>query len=661
MKKVRISETPVEMTDTIRTKMSEAFSGNFKINSEFSVTREKGYYGACFAMPVKKLRSALSVDREMLILISTFEDQQARTIQTARDIIDESGGRVDSSAFIVIHRDPRGNNKLKKWGREQGIAVLPIFYEGRLPSGEEVLQTLSHELFSFDVFDVTGPVADDVQFYGRREEARDLAKKLQTGQIRSCFGIRKIGKTSILHRVVNEVRENYDCTTFLVDAQSDAIFGLNAATLINSLAISLEGASAGNVDSLMITSTEVEISVAAERFRAAVESHDKHVLFVFDEIDYLTPTSPTAAHWRTEFNPFWRNIRAVYQASAMKRRNLSLLISGVSSKWFAEESIEGIENAALSFVPEEYLSPLPRGAASAMIRRLGKTAGLIFNDGVADIIAETCADMPFWIRKACSFIHSKIDIGLRPFEPQAELVSNHLREFVASDGTAMSEVALAHLFRVFPEIKAPATACSEGRISEVTPRMLRTLQKYGLISTGHTPSVSGEMMITGLKHLGDGDSDIPPSVPDAVSSVDAHSEYGEWADELAIISRRRNILEKRLRGVVGNFIRFSAMNDTSKGNAKDRILKCVDAKRREYLQRFELDDLMAKIFWLELISVIKKEWKIFDRVFGDKTHLDRYTSIVNERPDAHAKDIDIFDAALHRSAIGWFEDRLAQI
>lgn len=659
--KTRPPENPVELTDAIRAQLSDAFSGIFKINSELSATREKGYYGICYAMPSAKVRAALSVDRELLILISTFEDQQTRTIQTARDIIEESDGRLDSSTLIVVHRDPRGNSKLKRWGREQGLAVLPIFYEGFLPTGDAVLQTLAHELYLFDVFDVTGPVADDLQFYGRREEARNLAKKLQTGQIRSCFGIRKIGKTSVLHRVVNEVRQSYECTTFLIDAESDAIFNLTAAALINSLAASLERAELEPNDKLIIIADDVNMAMASERLQNAVERHQRQILFVFDEIDYLTPTSPTAVHWRGDFNPFWRNIRAVYQASAIRKKNLSLLISGVSSKWFSVESIEGVENAALSFVPEEYLSPLPRGAAGAMIRRLGRTAGLVFNDEVAGEIAGTCADMPFWIRKACSFIHSKIDIGLRPFEPQPELIRDYLWEFIASDGTAMSEVALAHLFRVYPEMREPALACSEGRISSITPRMLRALQKYGVVSVGHTPIVSGEMMAVGLKHLTGGDLDIINVEPTPPLQNGGPSEYGEWADELAIISRRRNLLERKLRGVIGNFVRFSAMNDASKGTAKDRVLKCVDTKRKEVLQNFDLDELMSKLFWLELIAIVKKEWQIFDRLFGNKAMLDKYTSIVDDRPDAHAKDVDLFDAALHRKGVEWFEDRLGRI
>jgi hypothetical protein len=148
VQKPKVAENPVELTDTIRENIKHSFGDVIKVNSEFSVTRDKGYYGVCIAMPAKTVRTALSVDREILILISTFEDQQTRTIQTARDVITESSGRLDSTTFIIIHRDRRGNSKLKKWGREQGLAVLPIYYEDGLPSGDAILKTLSHELFS---------------------------------------------------------------------------------------------------------------------------------------------------------------------------------------------------------------------------------------------------------------------------------------------------------------------------------------------------------------------------------------------------------------------------------------------------------------------------------------------------------------------------------
>jgi hypothetical protein len=167
------------------------------------------------------------------------------------------------------------------------------------------------------------------------------------------------------------------------------------------------------------------------------------------------------------------------------------------------------------------------------------------------------------------------------------------------------------------------------------------------------------MMATGLQHVGDDHPMETDPIDQAGAAV--AQEYGEWADELAIVSRRRNVLERKLRGVVTNFIRFSAMTDSSGGSAKERVLRALEQRRRADLQRYELDDLAAKLYWLELIGVIKKEWPLFERIFGSKADIEKYSVVVNERPDAHAKDFDLFDAALHRNAVAWFEERLAKV
>ena len=459
----------------------------------------------------------------------------------------------------------------------------------------------------------------------------------------------------MLHRVMYEMEASFPCRTLLIDGQRDAIFELSAAQLINSIAQALATSDLDETVALPALTEEVELSTASERLRNAIAYQDDHIVLVFDEIDYLTPTSPTAIQWRSEFNKFWRNLRSVYQVSAADKKNLSILVSGVSSKWFSEESIDGVENAALSFVPEEYLDPLPRGAAGAMIRRLGKPAGLEFNDEVANSIADACAYMPFWIRKACSYLHRRIDIGLRPFEPQLELVGDYIADFNASDGIAMSEVALGHLFRVYPELKLAAMSCASGAAQPASPKMLRVLQKYGIVKATPEASVSGLMMSGGLLNF---QADVG-AVEVAVDEVAA--DFGDWADELAIISRRRNIIERKLRGMAINFLRFSSMSNAGAGSAKDRILKCVDAKRRDDLGRYGLDELSEKLYWLELLSIIKKEWPIFERVFGDRNEFDKFGQIVNERPDAHAKPIDQFDVGYHRTALTWLEDKINRV
>lgn len=163
-----------------------------------------------------------------------------------------------------------------------------------------------------------------------------------------------------------------------------------------------------------------------------------------------------------------------------------------------DESISGVENAALAFVPEEYLSPLPRGASIAMIRTMGPTAGLIFNEGSADYVAKSCSDVPFWIRRACSAMHKKLDAAKRPISLKVTQTKGLIDEYVKDEGAAICMVALQHLFRVYPEIKSAAFRASVGDTTGIDERLLRVLTKYGILNAKNR--ISGRMVDAGL-HL----------------------------------------------------------------------------------------------------------------------------------------------------------------
>lgn len=146
------------------------------------ITRRRGMYAYLVARPIKRLATALSLDREILILISSFEEQQQRTLETAAELVNKYDGRLESSVVIVVHNDDEGNTRLPKWGRSQGLVVLPV-YAGRMPpNAAELERQLSHELFSQDPFDITGPVSKDETFFGRRNEALDRRGNYKLGR-----------------------------------------------------------------------------------------------------------------------------------------------------------------------------------------------------------------------------------------------------------------------------------------------------------------------------------------------------------------------------------------------------------------------------------------------------------------------------------------------
>ncbi len=639
-----------------------ASHGLFEITGRYTETFEQGVYACSIAKPSKRLRHALGVDREVLVIASNFSDQQQRTIKLAKLEIDKSSGRYESTVVVVVHKDAEGNSKLKNWGRTLGLSVLPIYQPELVPGSLELEKMLCCELYSHDPFDVTGPVSDDSNFFGRRDEAIDIARKLQRGQIRSCLGIRKIGKTSIINRIVGELRSNYDCITVMTDCSRDDVWSLTATQLLNSLCTSVERALATNSSyiSLLPSVRSLELRGARDQFEAVVLSLTKPLILIFDEIDYITPGSPTQATWRREFNAFWRNLRSVYQECARQARPLSLMIGGVSTYWFTVESIDSVENAALAFIPEEYLSPMPEGATVAMLKRLGRISGLQFEDSAAEAVARATANMPYWSRKCCSYINRQIPMADRPLVLNRERVFPLIDCFVADEGAAIAEVALRHLFRVYPDLLEAAQSCASGDSKKVSDTLRRTLKRYGVLSA--SDSLSGAMIAAGFAAL-EAHPQVERSTGVNTTTATSSSDVGlgEWAEDLAAIGKRRNLLERRLRDVALNFLRFNAMSTDRLYEVKDRVMSVLPESQRQGFKHLTAEEAIGKFLWTDLYKLIAKEWELFSKVFGDREQFLRNCEIINDRFDAHAKAADAADFALYRRSLLYIEDRIAKL
>lgn len=632
----------------------------FEVTTQRESIFEQGLYIVANAKATNRMKATLAIDREMLLLVSTFPDQQQRTIKFAKQLIDQSLGRLEPALCIVVHLDREGNTKLKNWGRDQNISILPVNGRELRSEGFSLQRSLSTELFSHDPFDVTGPVSDDSNFFGRRDEAIDWARKLQRSQIRTCLGIRKIGKTSIISRVLNETQQSYDALCVMIDGSRDDVWSLTASQLLDSIAATIHEATTRNETyaSLSPRTNCEDISLARHKFEKAIDQSPRIVIAVFDEIDYLTPGSPTNPRWKTDFNVFWRNFRVAYQELARKQRPLSLLIAGVSSYWFTVESIDGVENSALSFIPEEYLTPMPRGATIAMLRRLGKQAGLQLDDDAGGAIADICCNMPFWARKAASYVHKHVDTGARPIPLDRSEIEPLLHDFVKEEGAAFAEIALRHLFKVHPELQEVALAISQNATTKTSERHRRLLRRYGVLAE-NMDVISGKMMTDALLCIESAGA-IDNSTSSSTQEVGG-IEFGEWAEELAAVGKQRNLLEKKLRDIGVNFIRFDALKSKSIDKVKPRLLAVHEEKHRVVLAHCSAEEIAAKYLWTDLVKLIKREWTLFEQVFGDQQTFLSHCDIVNDRPDAHAKSFDAADFALYRRSLNYLDSRIAKL
>lgn len=644
-------------SDQIALELANALDGIFSITYYKRMAYLRGSYTVVYCKPTKAISSALMVDREIIAVIANFRDIQQRTLQIIRDQIHRSQGRLFPSLAFVVHADSVGDEKLRIWGRENGIKVIPIYrsYRGSVPPTEVLRRNLAHELFSADPFQVTGPVVKDADFFGRGNEAVDILRHLEGGRIKSLFGIRKSGKTSLVNRIIKLAKQHNSVSIAMVDCSINDFNSLDAAQALRALAKVAKVASVRDYAHIAdaIKKPDKELIPV---FDDLWENNCRPLAIIFDEVDYITPHSPTAPHWRSEFNHFWRELRAVLQEAQRHGMTMSVLVAGVSTKPFRLEHIDGIENSALHLIPEEYITPFHRKASTSMVRDLEKRCGIQLHPDARDLLAETCGDFPFWMRAAGSHIHRVTDIDARPIELDVATVETLLDDFVRGEGGDIARVALENLQRNDPEVIELLIECRErGSLDSGKGRLLH---RYGLVKYTASDEViiSSAMVRHGLDLLLANDTSQTTPVYDVVPRGLPYANIDEWAEELAIINNRRNKLERKLRELIRAALRLSDAGK-SRGWMK-LVLEALHERRRNDFQGRTGDQLLDGLYWLEIKSIISKNWTAFQAVFGDKKKFEDTMDGINFRPDAHAKSVDAADLALQRNYLDWLEKKL---
>jgi MoxR-like ATPase len=71
-----------------------------------------------------------------------------------------------------------------------------------------------------DPLDIRDPIQDTAQFFGRTREITDILRLIQSGQHVSIIGGPKVGKSSLLHRLVQVGSETPGASFVLIDLPS---------------------------------------------------------------------------------------------------------------------------------------------------------------------------------------------------------------------------------------------------------------------------------------------------------------------------------------------------------------------------------------------------------------------------------------------------------
>ncbi|MGE5542866.1 MAG: hypothetical protein ACM3WT_07500, partial [Bacillota bacterium] len=161
-------------------------------------------YQHMFAKPTELLGNQFNLDREILVLVSTYGTFEARSFDYVDKLMADYQNRLDKMCIIVVSNDPDIQRKIQeRCSQDKEVRVVIPYTVSELldPSNGEdfLLRRMRDFLFVRDLFEFTSPLKKETFFFGRSELLHNLHSRYLQGENSGLFGLRKIGKTSTLY------------------------------------------------------------------------------------------------------------------------------------------------------------------------------------------------------------------------------------------------------------------------------------------------------------------------------------------------------------------------------------------------------------------------------------------------------------------------------
>jgi tetratricopeptide (TPR) repeat protein len=323
-------------------------------------------------------------------------------------------------AFVIIDKTV----EISAWQqiateRTLGFEVVPfpqtLLYESRATGKPWAERTaLREHLVRYlgqgqDPYEATDPVYDVNTFFGRDAKAKELVERLMVGASIGVFGLRKMGKSSLMRymqplmpcptawvylRAGTEPLTLYQeiLGKWQADAESKSALGKWAHEL-GLTGVTLNAANPS--DSFKETFT-------ATLDRICGETPDARLAVFLDEIDQFMPAPDADSVVLEKYLAVMRVLRDLTQVD----RRLSLMVAGVDPAVNRRNKWGPAQNPFFQLVREEFLQPLLPEDLALMVRTIGSRVELSYSDAATDYIADCSGGHPFLARRLCSVAYA---------------------------------------------------------------------------------------------------------------------------------------------------------------------------------------------------------------------------------------------------------------
>jgi hypothetical protein len=480
--------------------------------------------------PQPNISDYFSLGMEYLLIGHGFpNDFQQRTLlaEPPSDI----AFRVDPRVRFVSSNAPMMRAACAAWAVQNRQAIVPIdriVQRTDADATAELYELLSQSLWHRDVFDDSEPVTDPSEFFGRELVVQELVSRAYLGQLSAIFGLRKVGKSSLLRRVKELL--DADSLTFsvtalvlcnatriksgrwsvilgdLLHAWADGLnrrarrLDLKTEVREGKLATLLQPGKPAPTDAQLADAFQKDFQKllkAAGSVAAAAGASDIRLIALFDEADELYPHRTDSGYWRDDYFALWNTLQTIKRGLDIPSQ-LVYMLGGVNPS--------GVESGALLSRPNPlfelstiYLKPLTLAEARSLMVGIGTRVGLSFEEGALTAAYEISGGHPWLLRKLGSQVHrseqsspSKRVISesvvrrvfertKRTFYQHVEWILQHLRTVAPDEYRLLRDIAVGGKDRYLSEWK-------DERFRET---FAEHLFQYGIVSlTNDVPSIS---------------------------------------------------------------------------------------------------------------------------------------------------------------------------
>lgn len=467
---------------------------------EIRQVRQAAPYGTwmIYARLPRRLEDHFGINRPCLIYCPPTDDLQPRDVERTQALIRGATENLEPDIAILISRDQDSRTKVLDWAieRQLGITIIPTA-ASHIEEGldgehdDQVFRKLIDEwISSHNLYDERDPVTGD-RFYGRAGLLRDLERKLvQKRGHAGLFGLRRIGKTSVLLELKDRLARRPELLSVFIDLES-AIDVRHAtqriAEEIASAIVDQTSSTFPQVRQAMGLPDDWTAAPAGELIARTTDAlrnvltrgvlRDKQLVLMLDELESIVPNTDAPLEHSVQL---FKSLRGLSQET----RQVTLVLAGVNADPTEAPHLGGEDNPLFGLISVEYLGPLEQAECEEMIRRVGRRMSVKWDGRAVSLLTEYVGAHPLLARLAASdLVETFHERPLRPNLQQAEKV---LDEFHTRQSRIFEQMT-SSLRRYYPEEWEVLRVLASGdqqlatELLDDDPTILNHLAGYGVV------------------------------------------------------------------------------------------------------------------------------------------------------------------------------------